>query len=327
VETIHKGIPTLESTGKEIGEAIANVLQKKLYREKYANFEDFVKAEVGMGVSHVYRLVNYAHVEALLKASPIGENPPLPEKESQIRELARLKEAPERLRQAWARVVKESGDGKITAKKIKVVVDEMIAPTGRKAKSSRLSTEPQGPIPSELLEDVLNNLHMSPGDEEKKERVSSLVNTAFNSINGFLAKDPTQLGSTVKIMAVLKESLVALANVYLDSTDSDKQGDGVEENKGADDRHFENQNSEEQQFEDKNVDVGISQPDGDFEQESEENSDVRYPEEENSDDRYPEDKDEESEDKDEESEDEDWDRSGLRDSNYEDWDDGCSIPA
>ena len=84
------------------------------------DFYAMLDAEFGYSASYVYRLMDAARVERNI--SPIGEKAdPIPE--SQLRPLARLE--PEQQQEAWAQVVEENPDGKITGAKVQAVVDRI----------------------------------------------------------------------------------------------------------------------------------------------------------------------------------------------------------
>lgn len=54
----------------EVGNALAEIRDNKLYREHWETFEAFCKAEFGMGKSHAYRLIGASGVKESVKASP-----------------------------------------------------------------------------------------------------------------------------------------------------------------------------------------------------------------------------------------------------------------
>lgn len=95
----------------QVGQALLEVRDSRLYRAEYGTFEEYCRERWGMGRAHVYRMMDGAEVAAIL--SPIGDTPTT---ESQARELAPLRDDPEEMREVWQEASK---DGKPTAKKIK----------------------------------------------------------------------------------------------------------------------------------------------------------------------------------------------------------------
>jgi hypothetical protein len=100
-------IKTGLNTFTEVGNALAEIRDSRLYREQFDTFEAYCRDRWGMERAHAYRLVDAAKVVNLL--SPIGDNKEHFENvathkiamgmsESQARELAPLKDQPETLR-------------------------------------------------------------------------------------------------------------------------------------------------------------------------------------------------------------------------------------
>ena len=108
----------------EAGKALALIRDRRLYRDRFADFASYCKEVWG------WHDRNYA--DKLIRASEaaeivIAEMPeiPPPENEGQARELAMLLEHPEAIAATWAIVTQaadELNNGKITAKLIKSVV-------------------------------------------------------------------------------------------------------------------------------------------------------------------------------------------------------------
>jgi hypothetical protein len=92
----------------EVGSALTDIRDRKLYRAEYGTFEEYAAKRWGMSRSHAYRMIEAAGV-----VSPIGDTGlPLPSNEGQARELSRV---PETERAAvWAATI-ERTDGKPTA--------------------------------------------------------------------------------------------------------------------------------------------------------------------------------------------------------------------
>ena len=101
---IERGIQTFY----EVGIALADIRDRKLYRAEHGTFEDYCQQRWQMSKAHAYRMIDAAEV-----VSPIGDSGlPLPANEGQARELGRVPEA-ERAT-VWAETV-ERTDGKLHA--------------------------------------------------------------------------------------------------------------------------------------------------------------------------------------------------------------------
>ena len=113
--TIERGLKTFV----EVGGALLRIRDGRLYRASGNTFEEYCRTRWGMERAHAYRMIEAASVVTNL--SPMGDI--LPTTERQARPLAPL--APERQREAWARVVETAPEGKITAAHIEATVRQM----------------------------------------------------------------------------------------------------------------------------------------------------------------------------------------------------------
>lgn len=117
--TIAQGLTTFV----EVGAALAEIREVRLYRESHGTFEDYCRERWGMSKRHANRLVESATVVGNL--GPIG--PTLPATESQARPLAALKD-PDEQREAWREAVETAptdsdGKPKVTAAHVAAVVE------------------------------------------------------------------------------------------------------------------------------------------------------------------------------------------------------------
>ncbi len=108
----------------EVGNALMEIRDKRLYRETHKTFEDYCNTRWQFSRTQAYRLIGAAQVVETL--SPIGD---IPENEAQARPLAQI--APERRAEVWQRAVATAPDGQVTAKHVQQVVDEALGKTGR----------------------------------------------------------------------------------------------------------------------------------------------------------------------------------------------------
>jgi hypothetical protein len=104
-DTIARGLKTFT----EVGDALASIRDRRLYRASHATFEDYCRDRWGLSSRHANRTIEAAKVAGIL--GPIG---PIPANEAQARELAPLLDDPDQLRETWQRAIESSG-GRPTA--------------------------------------------------------------------------------------------------------------------------------------------------------------------------------------------------------------------
>jgi hypothetical protein len=113
----------------EVGSALMEIRNSRLYRQTYATFEEYCQERWDLRKSRIYQLMDAAEVVENLKSSTIVElssgSTPLPTNEAQARPLAKL--GLEMQRQVWRRAVETAPEGKITARHIETVVREFQA--------------------------------------------------------------------------------------------------------------------------------------------------------------------------------------------------------
>jgi site-specific DNA-methyltransferase (adenine-specific) len=101
----------------EVGESLLDIRRRRLYREEYATFEDYLLHRWDMRQSRAYQLMDAATTIDNLKSSTIVE---LPANEAQARPLASLE--PEVQVILWDVVQQTAPNGKVTAEHVKSVV-------------------------------------------------------------------------------------------------------------------------------------------------------------------------------------------------------------
>jgi hypothetical protein len=111
----------------EVGSALMEIRNSRLYRQMYATFEEYCQERWDLRKSRTYQLMDAAEVVENLKSSTIVElssGPiPLPVNEAQARPLAKL--GFEMQRQAWQKAVETAPFGRITARHVETVVREL----------------------------------------------------------------------------------------------------------------------------------------------------------------------------------------------------------
>lgn len=123
---IERGIRTFV----EVGEALANIRDNRLYRAGFATFEEYCRSRWGLERASAYRAIQSAEVAAIL--SPMGAEI---NNERQARELAPLLESPNEMRAAFTEAIARS-DGKPTAAVIRDVVRERMNPASPLAQAA-----------------------------------------------------------------------------------------------------------------------------------------------------------------------------------------------
>lgn len=113
---IERGVQTFV----EVGQALMEVRDARLYRLSHGTFEDYCRERWGWGRSHTYRLMDGAQVAHLVSPTGDIERP----NERQARELVPLmREAPEMVPEAWREANERTG-GHVTAVDVREVVAE-----------------------------------------------------------------------------------------------------------------------------------------------------------------------------------------------------------
>jgi len=131
-------------TFTEVGSALLQIRDGKLYQPQYSSFEEYCQEKWDMDHSHAYRLMNSAQVVENLKSSPIGEL--LPANEAQARPLALLPR--DQQAQAWTKAVDSVPEGKKpTAGLVQKIVNRF------RAKAGKEKVRESGWTPDELKKD------------------------------------------------------------------------------------------------------------------------------------------------------------------------------
>jgi hypothetical protein len=103
----------------EVGNALLEIRDGKLYKSEYSTFDAYCVKRWGMQRHYANRLIGAAETAADLV--PTGT---IPQSERQTRPLTKL-ETPEQQQEAWSAAVEASG-GQPTAKQVEAAVDEIL---------------------------------------------------------------------------------------------------------------------------------------------------------------------------------------------------------
>lgn len=102
----------------DVGNALKEIRDRRLYRDTHKTFEDYCQNRWGIQRAYAHRMISSAETVELIRMSPMGDI--LPAVERQVRELVRLPDVGDRV-EAWGRVVERAGGdvGGITAKLVR----------------------------------------------------------------------------------------------------------------------------------------------------------------------------------------------------------------
>lgn len=145
------------STFIEVGLALRQIRESRLYREEYDSWEAFCREVVGVSKTEANRQIIDAEVVETLK-TPNGvlsqdQPPPLPTNRAQARALAMLKDAEAR-RQAWTQVLAKAGDSPVTAQ----LIIEAIKPPNQPPPKKPVIKSHKDTADMTVIRDVLEQL-------------------------------------------------------------------------------------------------------------------------------------------------------------------------
>jgi hypothetical protein len=155
----------------EVGEALAQIRDERLYRETHATFEEYCRERWDFDASRARQLISAARTVTLVTVG--GQ--PAPASERVVRELRR---AGDKAPVVWAETVKEHGAA-ATAKQACLVRDRVLAETPDRpglrlvADDSALEREPHNPASRRIVSNI--------------ERATMLLRTA-----GYLSAEELQ---------------------------------------------------------------------------------------------------------------------------------------
>jgi ParB family chromosome partitioning protein len=145
----------------EVGNALLEIRDRRLYKELYLTFEDYCKERWRFSRIHAHRLIDAAEVSTNLL--PIGNI--MPSTESQARPLTQLD--PEQQREAWQKVT-ESED-KITASRVQAEVDKILKPHVAQATGNSEWYTPLVYI--EAARQVMGRIDIDPASSDKANQI------------------------------------------------------------------------------------------------------------------------------------------------------------
>lgn len=133
----------------EVGKALVEIRDGKLYRESHATFEDYCRDKWNMAQQSATRFMRAAETVTVLKSEPIGS---LPLTESQARPLTALE--PEARREAWeAAKTAAAAEGKpLAARHVEAAVEQRKPKAKRNGAVPAVDPAPVCPVCGEYIE-------------------------------------------------------------------------------------------------------------------------------------------------------------------------------
>lgn len=163
LDQLEKQISAGIQTFNEVGSALMEIRDARLYRSEFKTFENYCREKWGMSRSRAHRLIEASSVVEML---PIGNTPTT---ESQVRPLTTL--PPNKQTEAWGKAVETAGGGQPTAKQVEAAVDEIQLP-----KRERISYKPD--LAMQIADQAIDRLHVITDDDKSR-------NAAFQKVITF----------------------------------------------------------------------------------------------------------------------------------------------
>lgn len=138
LERLSKRFLEIQGTFIEGGLILAEIRDRKLYRETHKTFEAFAKEHLNVERRHAYRLIDGAVVARDL--CPVGHIP-MPTAERQVRPLTAL-QSPEQRAEVWKEAVEKSGGKAPTETIVRRVIKEKAMPQSEAPVASK-NTRPK----------------------------------------------------------------------------------------------------------------------------------------------------------------------------------------
>lgn len=166
-EVIEKGIGTFI----KVGEALAEIRDKRLYRVSFKTFEEYCREEWQMSKRHCDRLIAAAEV-----VENLGPRGPVTEK--QTRPLTKL--PAEQQPAAWSKAVESANGAQPTAKQVEAAVEEVQAEAEPEAPKRERAFQPSNGMQYAAL--AIENLKkIQPNDTERDK--------AYMAVQRFLTQN------------------------------------------------------------------------------------------------------------------------------------------
>jgi ParB family chromosome partitioning protein len=162
--TIEYGLKTFV----EVGTALAEIRDSRLYRREFRTFEEYCRERWQLSDRQALRLMKSAKTIGILSSNPTNWSS-LPERESQARPLTSLE--PEQQIAAWETAVAISSNGKPTAKQVQQVVDEIKKPIVHVSQNSGNNEWYTPPQYIEAARRLMGDIDTDPASSETANKI------------------------------------------------------------------------------------------------------------------------------------------------------------
>lgn len=161
----------------DVGNALLEIRDGRLYRQSFATFEDYCRERWGMQRHYANRLIAAAEVTANLV--PIGT---IPATESQARPLTTLE--PDQQRAAWRRAVETAPNGKVTASHVEIIAREY------RSDAVALRQFPDGALDDRITTERVARIvwDLATGETFTTSEAAALVNMTAQGAHAMLSK-------------------------------------------------------------------------------------------------------------------------------------------
>jgi len=153
----------------EVGTALAEVRDRRLYRDRHCSFENYCRDELGFSRPYAYNLIGSAEVSKQM--SSIEDIALKPVNELQCRELISI--PADKRKEAWKKVVNDAGDQPITAKLVHQAVAEFKSKRKKSKAKPATKSEPSNIKAALKLVDEIEELAES-ADKKLKAKLVQL---------------------------------------------------------------------------------------------------------------------------------------------------------
>lgn len=172
------------NTFVDVGNALMEIRDSRLYRNSHATFEEYCRDKWGMSRFYAHRLIDAAIITTNLL--PMGNI--LPDSERQARPLTSL--APDQQREVWQRAVETAPDGKVTADHVQKTVEDLIPEKRTNVHVSFNSGNNEWYTPPEFIESartVLGTIDLDPASSVIANRTVQATHFYTSETNGLEA--------------------------------------------------------------------------------------------------------------------------------------------
>ena len=140
---IERGLTTFV----EVGQALLEIREHRLYRETHESFETYCRERWNWSRQRAHQMIEASSVSTMVDTDSLNER--------QARELARLKDEPEAIREVWSEVKEERGDA-VTAADVRSAVDRRLGV--ERPQPTRRAPDP------DFADDYVENVNQDRGE-------------------------------------------------------------------------------------------------------------------------------------------------------------------